>query len=264
MWTFNSEGPGHLEESLRSIDAVLAVVARRKIAVDGGSSDNTIKMLKEHGWEVFQQEGVGIGSAVRQAFSLTETRFVISVESDVVLASNWLDVFKSMSTGVITANGIRYSNVRELRAVERFMFANLASRVTSIDNNIWDMDAFRSVGEFPVERFSSDWIFRQKAESMGYKWVVDHNIQSIHLRKDLEQELGHMWRQGREGCMLSPHPYRYTIRNAIRFLTSPVRGVQMAFGPDGKSPITVYPRMRWATLRGAIAGLKDIDSRKQR
>lgn len=56
--------------------------AERVVLMDGRSSDDTGKIAREHGAQVFTDNGRGKGSAIRQSLLLVETEFVVFMDAD--------------------------------------------------------------------------------------------------------------------------------------------------------------------------------------
>lgn len=54
----------------------------RIILMDGGSADDTGRIAQEHGAHVFEDDGRGKGSAIRQSLALVNTDFVVFMDAD--------------------------------------------------------------------------------------------------------------------------------------------------------------------------------------
>ena len=52
------------------------------LVIDGGSSDGTVEVAREHGARVEQQSGSGKGQAIREALSMIEAEFVLMLDGD--------------------------------------------------------------------------------------------------------------------------------------------------------------------------------------
>jgi glycosyltransferase (TIGR04182 family) len=52
------------------------------LVIDGGSTDGTVEIAREHGAHVERQTGQGKGRAIREAFSMIEAEFVLMLDGD--------------------------------------------------------------------------------------------------------------------------------------------------------------------------------------
>ena len=65
----------------------------------------------------------------------------------------------------------------------------------TLDNTIYRTAAMRDIGGFPKLTSSSgvDTTLAYFLSQHGYRWHVDYDVQSVHLRKNLRQELDHQY-----------------------------------------------------------------------
>jgi glycosyltransferase involved in cell wall biosynthesis len=197
MWTYNSANS--LEKSLPSIDkAIDRENVCHKIAIDGGSVDESRTILSKYGWTVKAAERKGIPYQANEALALVDTQFFAAFEHDIILNPNWFDrtsqmVLSDDRTGA--AQGLRlYVGSKTMQAFEEWMYR--AKRIPawsfSIDNTLFRTDAVRRAGGFPIEDpASADTILRKNLFRLGYRWVTDNALLSGHYRKDFLEQFKH-------------------------------------------------------------------------
>ena len=188
IWTLNSEKS--LEKVL--IGAVKAIGEKNinnKILVDGGSKDNTIKIGKKLGWEIYISSKKGISYQANVALSHVKTEFFISLEHDLLLNKEWFKTIPKYfkDKNVFVAQGIRISSnpilyKHDVWIMDRDMFINDAYGI-SIDNTMYRTEAIKKLGGFPHGHpISCDRGLRDKLNSVNKKWIIDRKIRSIHIR----------------------------------------------------------------------------------
>lgn len=72
---------------------------------------------------------------------------------------------------------------------------NLSLRYCSVDNNCFLTEAVKQVGGFPkvIGHSAMDAILQKKLTGLGYKWIVDYNTISKHL-KTVRQDIIHSYK----------------------------------------------------------------------
>jgi hypothetical protein len=84
-----------------------------------------------------------------------------------------------------------------------------------------------------------------------YKWIVDPTVISLHLRKQIRGTIEHGYKM-RQVCARTKYcskGEKYTRLGLFRiFLTSPIRGFQIAIEKKCPQVILVYPYMRLSHL----------------
>ncbi len=134
----------------------------------------------------------------------------------------------------------------------------------TLDNTIYRTAAVRAIGGFPKLHSSAgvDTTLAYLLEQHGYRWLVDYDVQSVHLRKNLRQELSHqywyakqlneMWQQieSRTGA-LRPPVTKFDV--VYRFVLSPFTGVFMAYKTREASIAYIHPLIRLYYLRGFLS-----------
>jgi len=197
MWTYNSANS--LEKSLPSIEkAIDRENVCHKIAVDGGSSDQSRTILDRFGWTVKEAQRKGIPYQANEALTMVDTPFFAAFEHDIILNPKWFDrtsriVESDDRTGA--AQGLRlYVGSKTMRAFEAWMYR--AKRIPawsfSIDNTLFRTEAVKRAGGFPIEDpASADTILRKNLFGLGYRWITDSALLSGHYRKDFLEQFKH-------------------------------------------------------------------------
>ncbi len=200
MWTYNSA---------RTLEHCLASIARavpeenicHRIAVDGGSQDETAKILHKYRWAVEKTPKKGIPHQANHALQMVDTDFFASYEHDVILNPNWFErtsrIIRSDDT-IGAVQGVRlYSGSKTMRAIEQWQYrAKLIPLwVYSTDNNLYRTEAVKLAGGFSDECMASaDGILRRNMFKIGYKWITDYTLVSRHYRRNFLEQFKHQMR----------------------------------------------------------------------
>jgi len=283
MWTFN--GAHTLPTVLNRINRVIpAETVGKRIISDDHSNDETRRIAESHGWTVVLNEGKGISDNANTALRSVESEFFVSFEQDLLLASDWwskvpnalLDPLVGAASGMRFADrpcGIhalqlyvakKYRGQAQLDSWLRGREMAAFTLGKTLDNTIFRTKAVREVGGFPKLASSSgvDTVLAYEIDAAGYRWRVDYDVQSVHLRKDLRQELNHqfwyakqlpeMWRA--IGKVTSKKPPPVTRAAVIsRFAMSPGTGLFMAYQTREPSLAYIHPLIRLYYLRGYLS-----------
>ncbi len=200
MWTYNSAT--NLDKCLTSLDqALLDKNVCHRIAVDGGSEDDTKSVLLQHGWVVREAARRGIPYQANFALKLVDTEFFAAFEHDIILNPNWFE----RTTKVIDSDetfgavqGIRlFAGSKTMRAFEEWQYRSKRIPVWSfsIDNTLFRTSAVRHAGGFSHECMASaDTILRKNLFRLGYKWITDNRLISGHYRRDFFEQFRHQIR----------------------------------------------------------------------
>ncbi len=250
IWTLNSAKT--LAFTLRSIDKVIPKECiGQKIMIDAHSTDATAKIGKKYGWNVIDAETVGIPNQANQALKMIKTEFFASFEHDVVLNDQWFSkVMKILQDDplVAVAQGVRITTNPVFKTIEEICLER-GVPYTSIDNNIYRTEIIKKIGGFdPKYLISCDRNLKERINETGYKWVSDKTIVSDHLRGGIRQSAKHFYELSR---LDDPNnPPRIPI--FIRFMFSPIRGLQISIKKDCPQAAIVYPYWRFIMLKSAL------------
>lgn len=274
MWTLN--GQNTLPTVLGQIDKVIPdECVSQKIAVDDGSKDRTVEILESYGWSIHGNYGKGISDAANTALSLVDSEFLVSFEQDVVLCEDWWVRVSKLIQGddVGAVSGVRFPSIASLKRLYEYSYACylLCGKAflvgKTLDNTVYNTKILRKVGGFPKIETNAgvDTVLAFCMERSGFKWLVDLECQSIHLRKGLVDELRHeawygkqlpkIWERLRsEGVAVDG------ARNVfLHSLISPISGLRAAWNAKCLSLTYVYPLIRAAYSFGLFRGLIDCD-----
>jgi glycosyltransferase involved in cell wall biosynthesis len=197
MWTYNSADA--LERSLPSIKgAIDEESVCHKIAVDGGSRDETQAILNRFGWTVVNAPKKGIPLQANYALGMVDTEFFAAFEHDIILNPKWFErtsriVGSDQKIGA--SQGLRlYAGSKSMQAFEEWMYRTNRIPIWSfsIDNTLFRTEAVRRAGGFPIEDpASADTILRRNLFRFGYRWITDYALLSGHYRKNFSEQLKH-------------------------------------------------------------------------
>jgi len=281
MWTKN--GAATLPSVLKRIEEVIPEeFVNSRVIVDDHSSDNTRESGLSSGWEVIFNEGTGISDGANTALKKVSSNYFISFEQDLLLAKDWWlkipPLLENPHVGV--ASGMRFADkprgVRQLQQYvakkyrgEAFLSSWLRPRQMAaftlgktLDNTIYSTKLLRSIGGFPKIRVNAgvDTTLAYRIQQAGYYWIVDYNVQSIHMRKGLHQELEHqywyatqlpeIWGRIEKETNKPPPITRFSIMS--RFFTSPFTGVFVAYKMREATIAYIHPLIRFYYLKGYL------------
>lgn len=281
MWTKN--GAATLPLVLKRIDQVIpSEFVNKKVIADDRSTDETRKIAESYGWTVVLNRGSGISDNANTALRHVSSEFFVSFEQDLLLASDWWPKIPLHLNNprVAAASGIRFASkpmgVRKMQMYVAKKYRGetelqpwLKSRQMAaftlgktLDNTIYRTSVLRSVGGFPKLASNSgvDTTLAYILRKHGYYWFVDYNVQSLHLRRGLKQELDHqrwyamqlkeIWRKIKAETGMIPPVTRLGV--IFRFAVSPFTGLLMAWKMKEPSIIYVHPLIRLYYLRGFL------------
>jgi hypothetical protein len=233
---------------------------------------------------VVLDEGKGISDNANTALKHVESEFFVSFEQDLLLARDWWSkIPKALENPkVAAASGMRFADKpRGVRALQLYVAkkyrgeAQLESWLRgremaaftlgkTLDNTIYRTAAVRAVDGFPKLASSSgvDTILAYELDQRGYQWFVDYNVQSVHLRGGLLQELNHqywyakqlpeMWRKISAATHKQAPPVtKFGV--VYRFAMSPFTGLFMAYKTREPTLAYVHPLIRLYYLRGYLS-----------
>lgn len=281
MWTKN--GADVLSPVLKRINEVIpSRYINNCMIADDRSTDNTREIAESFGWQVLFNEGTGISDGANTVLKKVTTEHFVSFEQDLVLAHDWWTKIPRLleKPKIAAASGMRFANkpagVKKLQQYvakkyrgEAYLASWLRTRQMAaftlgktLDNTIYRTAAVREVGGFPKIKVNAgvDTTLAYRLQQAGYYWIVDYNVQSVHLRKGLKQELKHqywyatqlneIW--GRIGKETNKPPPITRSSIMSRFVTAPFTGVFVAIKTREPSIAYVHPLIRLYYLKGFL------------
>ena len=285
MWTFN--GAKTLDVVLKRINKVIPKqFVNKRFIVDDGSSDCTLAIATFNGWSVYRNKGKGISDGANTALDLVESDYFCSFEQDVIIPEDWWArvAVPFFGSGLAAASGMRF-NSQPKGVVTLFKYvakkyrgeqlspwlksrkANAFTLGKTLDNTIYRTEAIRKVGGFPYMKVNAgvDTVLAWKLEKYGYKWKVDYNVQGIHIRTGLRDELNHqkwygtqtryIWNAMNTLEMKSPVNFKRTI---YKLLLAPFSGVFVAFKTREATIVYIHPLIRFYNTWGLLQGPKPV------
>jgi glycosyltransferase involved in cell wall biosynthesis len=269
MWTKN--GATMLPYVLKRIDEVIPCEnVCHKILVDDRSTDQTVEIAKDFNWEAYPNPEGGIPSGANEALKHVDRDYFVSVEQDVILAKNWWDKIPNFMNDetVAVAQGIRISTEPTLKKLDEYTYSLLNYNKIrdiehardfgySIDNNIFRTRVIRRVGGFPtICPVCSDTILIKKILlEARCKWIIDNEVVSYHIRRSVKDYVQHYYALSGL-CARTPYcipPISHPLLTQIRLLlTSPVRGLIIAYSKKWPGTVLVLPQIRIAHLKSLL------------
>ena len=281
MWTKN--GAETLPLVLRRISEVIpSKFVNERIIADDHSSDNTREIAQTFGWDVVFNEGQGISDGANTVLKRVETEFFASFEQDLLLARNWWEKIPQYLANpqIAAASGMRFADkpkgVRKLQQYVAKKYrgeAELASWLRTrrmaaftlgktLDNTVYKTEVIKSLGGFPDMKVNAgvDAVLAYKINQAGYHWVVDYDVQSVHLRQGLKQELRHqywyatqsyeIWKRIQTETNRPPPITRSGI--IYRFCISLFTGLFVAVKTEEPTIAYIHPLIRFYYLKGLL------------
>lgn len=279
MWTYNGERT--LSDVLTRLNTVIPDSAvNQKLVVDDGSTDKSREIAALLGWRVIRNEGKGISDAANTALKHVESKVFCSFEQDVLIAPEWVkcvpkllssDPLVCCGKNVAVASGTRVSYGSKVLydigayEVNRYRDTPITKAGNnfqghrfgmSLDNTCYNTEVLNQLGGFPkveggpgVDRLLAKAVF-----DSGYKWSVDYNVISDHIRSGVWNELKHYYWYGK--CQREIDGSKRAYLGLIgRAAFSAVRGLEIGVKQHSPACAIVYPAIRTASLLGAVRGL---------
>jgi hypothetical protein len=208
------DGAWVLPTTLKNLEEALPnEFVHRKIAVDDNSSDDSVKILKDFGWDVYPNPNSGISSGANYGLSKVDCPFFMSFEQDLLLSKDWWTRVPELlnDSDVAVASGVRFSTKPEtIRDLEKYVYRKylmeeklapyLSNRKASVftlgktlDNTLYKTEVMKKIGGFPYLSTNGgvDTLLTYILNSHGFQWQVDPLCVSQHIRRGLKQELNH-------------------------------------------------------------------------
>jgi glycosyltransferase involved in cell wall biosynthesis len=285
MWT--KDGATTLPMVLRRISEVIPhEFVDKKIIVDDQSTDNTREIAKSFGWDVFLNEGRGISDGANTGLRHVTSEYFVSLEQDLLLDVTWWEKIpeKLSNLRVAVASGMRFADrPRGVRKLQQYVArkykgeTELASWLRTrqmsafilgktLDNTIYKTQIIRKLRGFPKMRVNAgvETVLACMISAAGYYWAVDYNVQSIHLRRGLRQELRHQYWYGTQLYEIwrrikteTNQPPPITKRGILfRFFVSPFTGLFIALKTKEPTITYIHPLIRFYYVKGLLEASK--------
>jgi hypothetical protein len=270
MWTRN--GGSTLNVVLDRINRVIPRdVVNKRFIVDDKSADSTTTIATSNGWSVYPNRGRGISDGANTALGYVESDFFCSFEQDVLLSPLWWNGISKLiqGEGVAAASGIRFLPKNNMCfSVEPYQLTRrnidfMGGYGKTLDNTIWNTAVLRGLGGFPKLKYAGiDTYLLHLLDSKGYSWLVDYDVQSLHLHSGILNEFKHYYFYGlslpevyqRMSNFCSAYKNNDWKRYLFTFLKSPVSSFKMARRMHDSRLILCYPIIRLCWLLGYIKG----------
>ncbi len=267
MWA--KDGAEFLPSVLKRVDEVIPRESvNKKIFVDDHSTDNSVEIAERHGWKVYENKHGGVNEGANIALSHVTTPFFVSVEQDILLNREWWEKIPPYMKDpkVAIAQGIRLPTNNTLRSIEKYTYKRLLNmdnnidkyvyeKVLSIDNNIYRTDLIRKFGGF----HPSPKDFRPclpsrmgKKNDAKYKWIIDKNVISGHIRDSVWEHGLHMYKMHYKFVKKAAVEELLGTRPLKIFLFSPLRAFHIALKEQCPSAVFAYPFLRFMVLKAVI------------
>jgi glycosyltransferase involved in cell wall biosynthesis len=283
MWTKNGERT--LPCVLDRINQVIPNdMINRRFIIDDRSIDRTCEIADLFGWKVIANEGTGISDGANTALKNVESEAFCSFEQDLLLARDWWNIIPQRlgDEKVAVVSGMRFADrpiplmkLQKYVALkyrgEKYLSSYLKSRELSaftlgktLDNTIYRTSVIRDVGGFPKIGTNAgvDTALAYRLEKRGFIWAVDYSVQSVHLRKDLGEELNHQFWHGQQQRNMWFGVKKYTgvtvpvnFKSIVsRLFIAPFTGLFVALKMHDARIVIVHPLVRfyyaWGFLKG--------------
>lgn len=164
-----------LKECLDSIFAEIPV--RKVIIVDGGSTDETIKIASQYqNIEIHIKPELNLGQATQFGFNVAKADWVAVIDSDMILQKGW---FKEMSKYMDKADAIEgcrieYSRLRREQNLTRFRFGVFGQTLLK-RAHLQELHLDQPHGEDAATKYYFD--------THGLKWLKIENYLAEHFPK---------------------------------------------------------------------------------
>ncbi len=254
MWTKN--GAKTLPIVLERINKVIPKEqVGEKYIVDDRSCDSTLRIAYHYGWNVVRNKGSGISDGANTALDLVQTGFFCSFEQDVLVSPCWWNrVSRLMKPKVAAVSGLRLLPKNSFcYNIDSYLLShNGGDYGKTLDNTMWNADVLKSIGGFPkVTNAFTETVLHYKLRELGYRWLVDYNVRSLHLHGGLWDELRHYYFYGANMPELQSK-VNLNVNVFSKFLKSPTSALRMAIATGDPKLVLSYPLCRLAMLGGYL------------
>jgi rhamnosyltransferase len=231
---------------VRVLDAIQSQATEREVhllAIDSGSRDGTLKLLREHGAEVesTDRDAFDFGSTRDRAFELARGELIVTLSQDAVPAHDrWLENLLAPFANPLTAvscgasipdrdrgfdqfpwerNGYFYFT-REMAKFRAAHGRGISFSNAAVRRSVWERlrIAPQALGE--------DFQFQQRVHAAGLAVAFPGHAEVLHHH---DYDLAGLWGRCRnEGLALRELGCGYTLGDLVHDLASPAKFVQWA------------------------------------
>jgi len=159
-----------LEACLKSIKETIPI--NRIIVADGYSTDNTIKIAKKYGCEIFQTNK-SLGEVREILIRKVKTEWFFFIDADIVVNKKWFYALISRrddNVGAIHGFGLPKGIVGFLRKILLFIKVKLGMKQRGFTSNtLIRREAVKRI-KLPKRKRLEDIYLQEEVERRGYKW----------------------------------------------------------------------------------------------
>lgn len=263
----------------------------QKILVCDAKSDLRDYSFEKYGWQLILNEGEHISGAANTGLKHIESSFFVTFEDDLLLDRSWWNQIPPLfkDSKVVVASGIRFaSQPLYLQSLQKYVYRKYLSGSLpgwlrhremaaftlgkTLDNTLWRTSFMRDINGFPHTESNTgvDPILAYRVLAEGYKWIVDYNVQSVHLRTGgLQQELQHqvwygtgaheIWREIKRLGAIPPITFWGLL---YRTLFSSLTGAFMAWKTRQPFIFVAHPLLKLANFKGFLNSKQFVRTQK--
>ncbi|MEM2962849.1 MAG: glycosyltransferase family 2 protein [Candidatus Bathyarchaeia archaeon] len=225
------------------------VPVNRLIVVDGGSTDDTVRIAEEMGCEIYYDGGAGLGAARNLGLRIAETEVMAFIDSDAYISREWYpklirhfgdDAVALASNPVIYG----YGNP-PLERLHRYIYAAGKAKPIGFVSTLLRRRPVLEVGGIKSMPAYEDFELYERVTAKGYKWIFEYGVETHHPR-GLMGHLRHYYWWGLGYGSFKP------LRDPLLALVeSPAVGVHLAWRCHPLHAV-YYPMLRTAFMLGCI------------
>ena len=186
------------------------------IIVDGGSTDDTLRIADKYTDKIHFDGGKPLGFSRALGLELAKTDIVAFIDSDTYIPPNWykrlINHFSDPRTVVVTGGLIYGYNVKPLRKHGEYRCLHKNRRNWGLNNALLRREIIIKIGNLRRDLISTEDVeLCERVETNGYNWITDNSVISIHP-SSFRDHINHVkwWSRG------AAHSGRYTIRGIIK------------------------------------------------
>jgi len=175
-----------LERCIQSIERNVPI--NKLIVIDGGSTDKTLEIAKQHTEHVVQNINGNRSTARQLGIRLVDTEWFVFVDSDVVLCHKWFEIVSKYINPTIGAiSGIEYLPfIKKLFSLFEMASVYLTSvrGIALTQNGLIRTDAIRDINIPNDLHWFEDYYILKHIRNKGYKYVITKNAYGMHFRPE--------------------------------------------------------------------------------